>query len=305
VKSSGAENFRLINHSRRSGNNAARNTGLKSATNDIVAFTDANAFLDKEALRYCAGHFSDRRVGCVAARYVKKIMIKSGESIGASFYHRIQGAKYKNEAEIGCAHTSQGYLQLFRKDLLDPGEKRISAVDMDMTLSVKEKGYEVVYEPRAIACKLPAATKEDLFIQMRRTLVGVIICIFKYRSLLNPFRHGFLSICFFSNRAIQLLTPFFIFLLVFSSYGIYILQPSRLFYYLIFLEMIAFFIGLTAVSLPQTKEITIQPFPVIKFFVLMNVFCLVAWRDFLKGDYNPIWTPIRTTRIRSQDLTNL
>jgi hypothetical protein len=39
--------------------------------------------------------------------------------------------------------------------------------------------------------------------------------------------------------------------------------------------------------------------------VLMNVFCLVAWRDFLKGDYNPIWTPIRTTRIRSQDLTNL
>jgi len=304
VKDNKTKNINLQSIERQ-GKNAVINNGFKHAKNEIVVISDANAFLNKNALKYCLRHFSDEEVGCVGARYVHKSYISTGESAGVSLYKDIEHFFYEKENQIGCAHHTEGWLQAFRKNLLNTDEERpLSAEDWDMTLSVKKKKYKVIYEPQAISQKYAVSSSEDLFNQKIRTVIGTIQIMAKHTNFLNPLRWGIFSIIFFSNKHTQIMTPFFVIGIFFSSLGIFFLNSNILFYYFVILQLLAFFIGFLAVIASRIKEITIQPLPALKFFMLMQIICLIAWIKYFIGDYGNQWNTISTTRKAMENTDN-
>lgn len=296
VKKNKTENIILLRQ-KRVGKNAAINSGFKHAKNKIVVITDANAFLDKNALKYCVRHFSDKKVGCVGARYLHKSYISTGESAGASLYKDIEHFFYEKENQIGCVHHTEGWLQAFRKNLLNSDEERpLSAEDWDITLSIKKKGYKVIYEPTAISQKYAASSSEDLFNQKIRTVIGTIQILIKHNNFLNPLKWGMFSIIFFSNRHLQIMTPFFILCVFFSTLAVYSLNSNIIFYCLVLLQILAFFVGFLTVIVSKKKELTTFPFSAIKFFILMQIICLIAWVKYFTNDYTMKWDTVSTTR---------
>ena len=62
-----APRVQLISRSPRHGKIAAINHGLEHVSCDIVVFSDANTFLDRDAIRALVRNFGSDEVGCVSA----------------------------------------------------------------------------------------------------------------------------------------------------------------------------------------------------------------------------------------------
>jgi len=56
----------LLHEHRRGGKTAAENRAMKFINTPIVIFSDANAILNREAVKNIVRHFKDETVGCVS-----------------------------------------------------------------------------------------------------------------------------------------------------------------------------------------------------------------------------------------------
>jgi len=296
VKENKQENIILLSQ-KRGGKNVAINTGLKNAKDEIVIISDGDSFLDKNALKYCVRHFSDKRIGCVGGRYIPKIRTPTGESVGTSMYQKIEQFLYCCENVIFCLFETYGTLQSFRKNLLlNRGRTTAASNDSDLTLAVKRKGYIILQDSDAISWEYVQSSMKDLSKQKIRTIIGYIDVVVKYKDLLNPLKYGLFSISFISHKLMQIMTPFFILGMFFSSVGISLLTSNSVIYYLVLLQLVGFFIGFAVVVSSNFKEINIQPFPIIKFFTLMQIICLIAWINYFRRNYKTTWETIQTSR---------
>jgi len=296
IQTSKSKNLILLRQ-KRMGKGSAINMALKKATSEIVVVSDGNAFIEKDALVYVLRHFSDKKVGVVGTNCSHNITVKTSEAIGSSLYQRIAQLFYVLENKIGCTQISYGSLQAIRRSAINPTEKWTPAsIDWDLTLSVKQKGYLVVYEQLARSYKKPASKTTDLFKQKKRVIIGTIANISKHSAFLNPFKWGWFSLVFISNKPLQIATPFFIIGLFISSLGVYLITTNTFIYHLLVVQLLAYVVGLFVLLVSNVKDISIQPFPAIKFFVLMQAISLSAWFAYLCGNYDKTWEPIKSSR---------
>ncbi|PKP55275.1 MAG: hypothetical protein CVT89_08965, partial [Candidatus Altiarchaeales archaeon HGW-Altiarchaeales-2] len=122
---------------------------------------------------------------------------------------------------IFCLFETYGTLQSFRKNLLlNRGRTTAASNDSDLTLAVKRKGYIILQDSDAISWEYVQSSMKDLSKQKIRTIIGYIDVVVKYKDLLNPLKYGLFSISFISHKLMQIMTPFFILGMFFSSVGI-------------------------------------------------------------------------------------
>ncbi len=291
------QNINIIGQERQ-GKGPAINNGIKNAKYEICAISDANAFLDKNALKYCVRYYADKNVGYVVAHYIGKTHIPTGVNLGESFYHKFDFFIHKKESQISnFSQCGSGWLQTFRKNLINSNNNWVlSAEDSEIPLNIIQKGYKTIFEPLAESYKISMVTTQELFSRERRITIGIIQIFFRYLNFLNFFRYGLFSLMFYSHKIFQIMTPFFIILIFISSLGIYFLTFHLLFYLFVLLQSAALFFCFTVIAISKVKEITIQPFPAIKFFTLTNIICLIAWIDYFKGNYETTWETIKSSR---------
>ncbi len=169
--------------------------------------------------------------------------------------------------------------------------------DFEIPLRIIQQRYKTIFEPLAESYKLSMVTIQDLFTRERRMIIGTIQIFFKFLNLfLNFYKYGWFSLMFFSHKIFQIMTPFFILLIFISSVGIYFLTSHYLFYLFVLLQLVALFFSFAVITMSKIKEITIQPFPAIKFFILTNIACLMAWIDYFRGNYGTTWETIKSSR---------
>lgn len=133
-----------------SGNKAlALRAALPYIKGDVVVYTDADSELDPRAVELLLVHFLDPRVGAasgvvVSRRHNALTSVRELQYImGQEVYKRGMGA-------LGTVMVIPGCVGAVRRELFDPSPDTATE-DMDLTLSVMEAGYRVVYEPRAVA----------------------------------------------------------------------------------------------------------------------------------------------------------
>jgi cellulose synthase/poly-beta-1,6-N-acetylglucosamine synthase-like glycosyltransferase len=134
------------------GKMGALNEGARSATGEVLIFTDADFLLDTHSLKVIARKFGDREVGGVCGARkpgVKREGDATGE--GEGLYGRWDKWQKVRESEIGSVFAADGLLYAIRRELYKPITDPAQADDIAISVPVVLQGYRLLFDPNATA----------------------------------------------------------------------------------------------------------------------------------------------------------
>lgn len=286
----------------RRGKASAINYGKKFAKGDYILVTDANAIFDQNVLREIMPHFEDPKIGAVGGRYCVANM-ENSLAASTSFYWDLEYLMRRGESTLDSACLFHGELNAWRKDLVD-ADIRMLSEDLDMCISIKEKGYKIEYEPHAIVKEPAATTPEDQIKQRKRTSIGTIQNLFKHRRFLFFSGGWYGTLIFHSHKTLVMLSPFLLLaipLIYIAIMDIWIISLHLISIIGLFGVLFALLIFIKAKRIPQCNNHKLQfsfsSVLKIAYYVLLNEYLiLLAWKDFLIGRYSVLWEKATTTR---------
>ena len=263
--------------SERKGKAGALNRGLQEAKNEIIVFSDASIFLEKEALRSVLRPFSDNWIGCVSG----EDYIPEGGGEGA--YGKYELFLRNLESRTGSIVGASGCFYAQRRSLCEPFREGM-APDFFSVLKTVEKGFRAVTEPEATGVMKSVSDPQGEFRRKERTFLRGMTTLVHFKHLLNPFRYGIFSLQLISHKLMRWSTGVFLILLFLSN----LFLVGSKFYLTFLLLQVAFYalalIGWLGMSKPFIFRV---PF----FFSMVNLSALVAWFKYLSGHRQEIWEP--------------
>lgn len=202
-----APRVRLLRLSPRRGKIAAINDGMRSVTSDIVIFSDANTFLEPEAVRALVCNFADRQVGAVSGDVA---LVGERAALGGSedLYYRYERHVQQAESEAGSMIGADGALYAIRRELFVAPPDDTILDDMAIPMAVVRQGYRVVFERAARAYEYGCETAHEEFARKSRVVAGAVQFLARADSAV-PLRRPQALISLFSHKALRWLSPIF------------------------------------------------------------------------------------------------
>jgi cellulose synthase/poly-beta-1,6-N-acetylglucosamine synthase-like glycosyltransferase len=272
---------------KRSGKSATLNRAIVGLEDDIVVFSDANAFYKRDVIRKLVRNFKDPNIGCVVGN-LTYIDGESNVGKGESLYWRYESFLNRLESRLKSVLVGTGTIFAIRRRLYLPVCVDI-ANDFQIPADIASQGFGVVYESEAVATeKVSTLFKEEFKIKYRIIIRG--LTGFKY--LRKNFSGGFRTFQFISRKLLRwwigpMLPLIFVANLLLANeplfFGIFMLQT--LFYILALMGFI------TGVEGKQSKIFYI-PF----YFVMVNAAALFAIVTYISGKRFSVWDKAETTR---------
>jgi poly-beta-1,6-N-acetyl-D-glucosamine synthase len=186
----------------RLGKAAAINHAMDHVTSSIVILTDANALVNREAVREIVRHYADPTVGAVAGE--KRIRQRgSAAATGEGLYWRYESWLKRLDSELWTVVGADGGLLSCRRELVAPLEEDAILDDFVLSLRIAAQGFRVVYEPRAYAVEEASASVGDELKRRIRIAAGGWQSMLRLLSLLNPRAHATLSFQYLSHRVLR------------------------------------------------------------------------------------------------------
>lgn len=174
--------------SKRNGGKAdALNTGMTHARGEFILNMDGDTKLSKNALRVCIRHFDNPRIGAVAGN----VKVLNRENV----WSKIQALEYveglamarKAQSFLRTVIIIPGPLGMFRKTVLQQAggyDHDTFAEDCDLTLKLLMRGWQIAYEPAAIAWVETPSRLLDLLKQRYRWTRGILQATRKHSAAL-------------------------------------------------------------------------------------------------------------------------
>jgi cellulose synthase/poly-beta-1,6-N-acetylglucosamine synthase-like glycosyltransferase len=153
----------------RGGKIAAQNAAVARARGEVLAFSDANAFWDRSALRRLVDPFADPRVGYVCGQ------VRFSADGGANeegVYWRYEMAVRELESRLAGVTAGNGAIYATRRDayiVLDPSRSH----DLSFPFEMVKRGRRALYVPDALAEERMVPTLEGEFVRKRRMMSGL------------------------------------------------------------------------------------------------------------------------------------
>ncbi len=230
----------------RGGKIAALNAAVPHAQGDILVFSDANSMCAPSSLRALVRPFADTRVGGVAGRQVyTSAGTFSSTANGECAYFSIDQKLKEWETAAGSITTATGALYGMRRSLFESIPDGV-ADDFLNSLRVVQRGYRMVYEPRAIVAEQVAASSAVEFRRKIRIIALGLRTLSFARELLDPGRYHFYSFQLLSHKVLRWMMPWPLLVLLCSSA---ILAPSAPLYRAVFLAQASFYAAALLASL--------------------------------------------------------
>lgn len=195
---------------------AGLNKAVGACSGEIVVLTDADALLDRTALKEMMRHYSDSEVGGVCGRRVLRER-GSGAAAPQAKYIKLDSAVKLLESRHGWLTSNDGKLYSVRRELFRPVKPGVTD-DLYTCLNIVAQGYKFLFEPDARAfIGRPARNLMHEIKRRQRIVAQSLNGIFDRREMLNPFRYGLFACGLFVNKVMRRLLPVFLLLALCSS----------------------------------------------------------------------------------------
>jgi biofilm PGA synthesis N-glycosyltransferase PgaC len=293
--------IRLVCEDQRNGKASAINCGAARAAGDIVLVTDANAWFDENALAELAPYFENANIGGVGGRYV---VSNSENSLPAveQFYWDLEDLLRTGESALDSACLFQGEINAWRKSLVKADPAMIGE-DLDMSIAIREKGYKVAFEPKAVCYEPSPVSFSEQLIQKKRRCLGTIQNIAKHWKYLLVPKDWYRLLIFPSHKGLLMFTPF-MFVGVLLAY-VLVWNPALILSHLFIMS--ALFLGLLALYqrlMPRlhntyagSRCAKISFLSLVQYVLFDEYLLLLAWKDFISNKYTVLWDKVDSTRV--------
>ncbi len=279
----------LLHSEGRLGKINAMRRAMETVETEIVVFTDANTFLNPQALSLIARHYYDPKVGAVSGE--KRVMQdeKSDATAGEGFYWQYESMLKKWDSELYSVVGAAGELFSVRRILYRHVEMDTILDDFMISLRIAEQGYRIVYEPNAYASELPSDNIEEELKRKIRIAAGGIQSIVRLKHLLNPIKHGLLSFQYISHRVLRwTATPFLLILTFIVNIYLSIYDESSI-YDLLMAGQCLFYLMAFAGWILEKRKIKVKLLFVPYYFCIMNYAVLAGMVRYFKGSQSAVW----------------
>jgi len=233
--------IRLLHEDTRAGKIAAVHRAMEFVDTEIVVFTDANTFLNPEAIINICRHYTDETVGAVAGE--KRVQIDENadaSAAGEGFYWKYESALKKWDSELYSVVGAAGELFSVRRSLYRDVEPDTVLDDFMISMLIALQGYRIVYEPQAYALETASENVTEELKRKIRIAAGGIQSILRLKSLFIPFKYPILSFQYISHRVLRWTVTPFLLVLVFVLNVLLAMRPGDTFFKVILVGEVFF-----------------------------------------------------------------
>lgn len=278
----------------RKGKIHAMNRGIQFVNAPIVIFSDSNTILCRDAVKIIVNTFSDPKVGCIAGE--KRVLSKDSDNAagsGENLYWKFESWVKRMDSDLNSAVGAVGELFAIRTNLFEQVENDTILDDFIISLRIAEKGFRIAYTPDAYAIETASVSVAEELKRKVRIAAGGLQTIMRLKGLLNPFRHGLLSIQYISHKVLRwTIAPIALFCLPLVNFFILPeeleIRTFNFFSYFFYLQVFMYLLALLGWMLEQRK-IRFKLLFIPYYFTAMNYASLRGWVRFLKGKQSVNW----------------
>jgi len=280
----------LMHSNARMGKMAAVHRAVAAVTTDVIVFTDANTFLNKEAIVNICRHYSDGKVGAVAGEKRVHITEAADATAGEGFYWKYESKLKTWDSELYSVVGAAGELFSVRAALYQQVPSNAIIDDFMISMLIAKDGYKIVYEPEAYAAETSSEDVKEELKRKIRIAAGGIQSIIWLKSLLNPFKMPVLSFQYISHRVLRwTVVPFLMILALLLNVLIVLNGDSLVIYQLLLLGQVMFY-GMALLGwLMEARQIKVKVFFIPYYFVMMNYAVIRGIFRFAAGKQSAVW----------------
>jgi biofilm PGA synthesis N-glycosyltransferase PgaC len=279
--------IRLLHQSARAGKIVAVHRAMEYVDTEIAVFTDANTFLNANAIINICRHYNDERVGCVAGE--KRVQIDENadaSAAGEGFYWKYESALKKWDSELYSVVGAAGELFSVRRSLYQDVPADTVLDDFMISMLIAAKGFRIVYEPEAYAIETASENVSEELKRKIRIAAGGVQSILRLKSLLNPFKYPILSFQYISHRVLRwTVTPFLLILIFILNAFL----PNNALYNTIFAAQVLFYLLAFLGFIMEKRQIRIKALFVPYYFCVMNYAVLMGIIRYFTTKQSAIW----------------
>jgi glycosyltransferase involved in cell wall biosynthesis len=141
----------------RAGKVAAQNQAVRAETAEVIAFSDANARWEPDALRQLVANFADPAVAYVCGRLALE---RADGTNREGVYWRFELWQRASESAMGSITAGNGGIYAVRRSDYVETDSQIGH-DLGLPYRMAQRGRRAVYDAHAIAWEKPARDSED------------------------------------------------------------------------------------------------------------------------------------------------
>ncbi|NDC41585.1 MAG: glycosyltransferase family 2 protein [Chitinophagia bacterium] len=280
----------LMHKPQRSGKIAAVHRAMREVVSDVVVFTDANTFLNKEALLNICRHYADKTVGAVSGEKRVSIEEVADATAGEGFYWKYESKLKTWDSELYSVVGAAGELFSIRAALYEPVAPDTILDDFMISMLIAQKGFRIVYEPLAYATESGSENITEELKRKIRIAAGGIQSIVRLAGLLNPFSNFILSFQYISHRVLRwTVTPF----LMIAAFvlNLLLLRVSGVgMVYVVIFAFQCLFYGMALLGwFLEKKAVRIKVLFIPYYFCMMNYAVVAGINRYLQKKQSAVW----------------
>jgi len=280
----------LLHQDLRAGKMAAIKRAIPFINGEITVFTDANTFLNSEAIQKLVRHYQNEKVGAVAGE--KRILVEEhadASSAGEGFYWKYESKLKQWDYELYSNVGAAGELFSIRTALYQPVESDTIIDDHMIAMRIAENGYIIAYESEAYAMETASADVKEELKRKIRIAAGGIQSILRLKKSANPFHQPVFTFQYISHRVLRwTITPFLLILVLMLNAVLAFSIP--VFFYKALLVCQVLFYVLAAVGLYfERRNIRIKALFIPYYFCVMNYAVLAGIVRYYKKNQSAAW----------------
>lgn len=284
----------LLHRDGRAGKIAAVHRAMEYVDTEIVIFTDANTFLNPEAITRICRHYTDETVGAVAGE--KRVQINENadaSAAGEGFYWKYESTLKKWDSELYSVVGAAGELFSVRRSLYQDVPSDTVLDDFMISMLIATKGYRIVYEPGAYAIETASENVSEELKRKIRIAAGGMQSILRLKSLFNPFKYPTLSFQYISHRVLRWTVTPFLLLLVFILNTLLAFELGQTFYIAILFAEVLFYLLAVLGFIMEKRHIRIKALFIPYYFCVMNYAVLMGIIRYFTTKQSAVWEKVQ------------